>query len=48
VYIHACHARVIKFPMALIDHRVQGNELMYKLPEHEEDGIRNVIVAIKL
>jgi hypothetical protein len=33
-YIHACHVRTIKFPMALVDHKVWGNELLYKFLKH--------------
>jgi hypothetical protein len=34
--------------MAPIDHRVQGSELVYKLLEHVEDGIRHDITTIEL
>jgi len=48
VFIRVCHIRVIKFPMLPANHRVQGNDLVYKLPEYAEDGIRQSIVAVKL
>jgi hypothetical protein len=47
-YIHACHVRVIKFPMLLANYKVQGNELVYKLSPHVEDGIRHATVSIEL
>lgn len=47
-YIHVCHVRAIKFLMAPTNHRVQGNDLMYKLFKHVEDGIKQSIVAIEL
>jgi hypothetical protein len=47
-YIHECHIKAIKFLMAPTNHRVQGNDFVYKLPKHVEDGIRQAIVAIKL
>jgi hypothetical protein len=33
----------IKFPMVRINHQVQGNDLVYTLFEHVEDGIREAI-----
>jgi hypothetical protein len=47
-HVHVCHVKAIKFPMFLADHRVQGNDLVYKLLEHAEDGIRQAIATIDL
>jgi hypothetical protein len=47
-YIHACRIKSIKFLMALANHRIQGNDIVYKLPEHAEDGIRQAIATIEL
>jgi hypothetical protein len=47
-YIHECHIRAIKFSMAPTNHKVQGNDLVYKLPKHAKDGIRQAIVTIEL
>jgi hypothetical protein len=48
VYIHVCRVKAIRFPMLLANHRVQGNDLVYKLLKHDEDGIRQAIVTIDL
>jgi hypothetical protein len=40
--------REIKFPMLPIEHRVHGNDLVYKLLEHAKDGIRQAMATIKL
>jgi hypothetical protein len=47
-YMHVCHVRAIKFPMLLAYHKVQGNDLVYKLPKHAKDGIKRAIAAIDL
>jgi hypothetical protein len=47
-YIHACHVQIIKFPMLLIDYKVQSNELVYKLSTYEEDAIKDAIASIEL
>jgi hypothetical protein len=48
VYIHVCHVRAIKFPMLPSNHKVHGNELIYKLSVHAEYGIKHVIASIEL
>jgi hypothetical protein len=47
-YVHACQVQIIKFPMLLADYKVQGNELVYELSTHEEDGIKHAIASIEL
>ncbi len=46
-YIHECHIRAIKFSMAPTNHKVQGNDLVYKLPKHVKDGIMQAITTIE-
>jgi hypothetical protein len=41
-----CNVRAIKFPMVPTSHRVQGNDPMYKLLHHVEDGIKEVITTL--
>jgi hypothetical protein len=40
--------RAIKFPMLPTNHKVQGNDLVYKLLEYVENGISHSIAAIEL
>ncbi len=46
VVLDICNVKAIKFPMVLTSHRVQGNDLMYKLLQHVEDGIREAITTL--
>lgn len=48
VHVHVCHVRAIKFLMFQTNHGVQGNDFVYKLPAHAEDGIRQAITTIDL
>ncbi len=34
VFLHVAHVRAIKFPVLPCDHRVQGNDLAYTLPDY--------------
>jgi hypothetical protein len=47
-YIYVCHVRVFKFPMLPTYHKVQGNDLVYKLPKFAKDDIRQNITFIQL
>jgi hypothetical protein len=47
-HIRVCHVRKIKFPIFPTNHKVQGNNLVYKLHGHAEDGIRQATTTIDL
>ena len=47
VYMHACFVRAVKFVMPPKDHRVQGNDMVYKLPANAWAGIMSVIATLE-
>jgi hypothetical protein len=46
-YVHVSHVMAIKFPMFLAQHRVQGNDHVYLLPNHALKGINDDIEALE-
>ncbi len=46
-YVHVSHVMAIKFPMLLAQHRVQGNDHVYLLPNQALKGINDDIEALE-
>ncbi len=46
-YVHVSHVMAIKFPMLLAQHRVQGNDHAYLLPNHASKGINDDIEPLE-
>ena len=45
--MHACFVRTVKFVMPPKDHRVQENDMVYKLPGDARAGIMSVIATLE-
>lgn len=45
-HIHAWQVRALKFPMEPQDHRVSGNDVVYRLGSHAETGIRSALASL--
>ena len=48
VYMHICHALVIKFLMTLMDFKVFGNASMFSLSRVAKEKILSVIASMEV
>jgi hypothetical protein len=46
VILDVCNVKAIKFPMVPMTHKIQGNDLVYTLPQHAKYGIREAIATL--